>query len=143
MKRILSLLLIVFTLFMLTGCKNNEKEKVCSLTNENLKAYLNFDIEFIGEESWGQNEDLKWTQFKYALSCNPYDDKYIFEDCIIVALIINHKGTISNEVRLYLDSEGHARVLTETIKTQPCAEEELINLTVYKVVAITGNIYKK
>ena len=143
MKRILLLLLIVFAFFMLTGCNNNEKEKVCSLTNENLKAYLKFDIEFIGEESWGQSEDLKWTQFKYALSCNPYDDKYIFEDCIIVAYIINPKSTITHEVRLYLNSEGHARVLTETIKTQPYAEEELIKLTAYKIVAITGNIYKK
>lgn len=142
MKKILIFLAIMLTPFLLTSCR--EREKVCSLTSENVKAYIDFEIDFIGVDSWGTGEDLKWTEFQYVFCCMPYEDKYVFQDCIIVVNIINGMPSIVTEVRVYLDSSGYARVLTNTLKTgtTPYSETDLKKHATYKIVAITGNIYK-
>lgn len=142
MKKILIFLTIILALFLLTSCKG--KEKVCSLTSENVRAFLDFDIEFVGVDSWGNSENIKWVEFQYVFCCTPYENKYIFEDCIIVVNIINSNPTIYTEVRVHLDSNGFARVFTNTLKTgsTPYSESDLIKYTTFKIIAITGNIYK-
>lgn len=141
MKKIIISFMMLLGLITLSSC--NKKEYICDLTEDNMYVYVDIAGEFNGIKSWGTD---KWVEFEYNVYCISCDEKYIFENCVIMLELTNSLTNQYSTIRLELDKNGSAENISGLFECRgdnKYTEEQIMDSTTYEVIGISGKVYTK